>query len=501
MKITFFSYVLIIIALSACNPKHLPVDDHAHEEEVKFQYTVYTDHFELFAEADPFLPGEPANVLSHFSALPGFKAVETGEITIILEVNGQEVRQTLDKPTRRGIYSFDITPTTAGKGILRFDIKIDNGSFEVPVPEVIVFNSIEEAKPVAEKQAVSKTNTTVFTKEQSWKIEFETGFPGKGPFGQVIKTSARVLSSPKDESVITSMTEGVMVFLDNDILEGDQVAQGQRLFTVSASSMAEDNLGVRYTEARNNYEKARAEYDRKKELAKDRIVSEKDLIAARTDFENAKAAFELLDKNLSSGGYAISSPISGFVRHIYVTNGQYVSAGQPVVMVAKDNTLLLKAELQQKYVPFLHSISTVTIKTVPDNKMYAWDELNGRILSIGRSTGDGNYLIPLNLEINNPGNMLTGSFVELYIRTATNTEAVTVPDAALMEDQGAYFAFVQVTPELFEKREVVVGQTDGFRTEILSGISSDERIITRGAIFVRLAQATGALDAHSGHNH
>jgi hypothetical protein len=48
---------------------------------------------------------------------------------------------------------------------------------------------------------------------------------------------------------------------------------------------------------------------------------------------------------------------------------------------------------------------------------------------------------------------------------------------------------------------VKVGATDGIRSEITKGIKPLERVVTTGAILVKLAQATGTLDAHSGHNH
>ncbi len=60
---------------------------------------------------------------------------------------------------------------------------------------------------------------------------------------------------------------------------------------------------------------------------------------------------------------------------------------------------------------------------------------------------------------------------------------------------------MQVTPELFEKREVKTGITDGIKTEILSGLSTHERIVTKGAFLVKLAQSSGALDPHAGHVH
>ena len=96
---------------------------------------------------------------------------------------------------------------------------------------------------------------------------------------------------------------------------------------------------------------------------------------------------------------------------------------------------------------------------------------------------------------------MPGSFVELYLKTTTNKEATTIPVSAILEIQGYYFVFVQITPELFEMREVKIGATDGLKTEILQGLSKDERVVTKGAVHIKLARGTGALDAHSGHVH
>jgi len=35
----------------------------------------------------------------------------------------------------------------------------------------------------------------------------------------------------------------------------------------------------------------------------------------------------------------------------------------------------------------------------------------------------------------------------------------------------------------------------------LSGLQATERVVTAGAVQIKLAQATGTLDAHSGHVH
>jgi hypothetical protein len=70
-----------------------------------------------------------------------------------------------------------------------------------------------------------------------------------------------------------------------------------------------------------------------------------------------------------------------------------------------------------------------------------------------------------------------------------------------MEEQGYYSVFVQLTPELFEKRGVTIGSTDGIRTEIKNGLAEGERIVTRGALLVKLAAVSNSLDPHAGHVH
>ncbi len=491
---------MLALALTGCNGKQT-AEQHEEHEEVKFQYTAYSADFEVFAEADAFVIGETANVLSHFSRLPDFKALESGSMTIRLIVNGKEVSQTLDQPTRKGIYSFDILPETAGKGSLKFEITNENGSFEVLVPEVTVFAEHREALEASEKVVISQTNTTVFTKEQSWKVDFATDFPRNEPFGQIIKTTAQVQSSQGDEIIVSAKTNGMVMISGNAVLEGKDVSKGQTLFSISGSEMADNNISVRYAEAKNNLEKAKADFERSTELAKDKIVSAKDLLSAKNQYDNAKAVFDNLNTNFSASGQSVKSPMSGFVKQVLVKNGAYVAAGQPIVIVAQNKTLLLNAEVQQKYASMLGSIVSANIRTVQDNQTYSLEQLNGKVLSFGKATNSDNFLIPVALQIDNIGSFTAGGFVEVYLKTITNTLALTVPTTSLLEDQGAFFVYVQATPELFEKREVKIGATDGVRTEIKTGLNSIERVVTKGAILIKLAQATGTLDAHSGHVH
>mgnify|MGYP000899007562 FL=1 len=347
----------------------------------------------------------------------------------------------------------------------------------------------------------STVNTISFTKEQSWKIEFATETPVVQPFGQVIKTTANVVPATSDELIITAKAKGVVVLNSGAVLTGNSVKGGATLFTIGSTGIADENSAVVYNEAKNNYEKAKTDYNRAQELAKDKIISDKDLQQYKVDYENAKVHFESINSNYNASGLAVKSSIDGFISQVYVSNGQFVEVGQPLVSIIKNKNIYLKADVQAKYASVLGAIKSANIRVLPNTTAFTLDELNGKVVSVGKSTETDGFLIPVTLQVENNGSFVSGSFAEVYLKVETSKQALTIPTSAILEEQGSFSVLVQINPELFEKREVKVGATDGIRTEILSGISATDRVVTKGAILVKLAQASGALDPHAGHVH
>lgn len=473
--------------------------EHVHDE--KLQLTAYNDNYELFAVATPFTIGEASDVLAHLTLLSNFKPLESGKVTATLITDADNVSQTLDTPTHPGIYKFSLTPKRAGSGKIVFDIQTEEGTSQIVIPNITVYEDEHTAHHEAEEQKISSSNGVAFSKEMSWNVDFSTEESRTEPFGQIIRTMAQVQPSQGDEQVITAKAAGIVVIPENGMIDGKAVNAGQTLFFIESGSMADNNLTVRYREAESNYNRAKKEYERKQPLAKDKIVSEKDLLQAKADFEIAEATYNNLRKNFASGRQSVTTPINGFVKQLLVRNGEYVEAGQPVVAVSQNRNLFIKADIQPRYYSLLENISDANFRMLNDQTVYTLEELNGRLVSYGKSTEIDNPLIPVVFQANNTVKLLPGSFVELFIKTRNTLPSVTVPNISLVEEMGNYFVYVQLTPELFEKREVKIGKTDGVRTEILSGIQSGERIVAKGAVLVKLAQASGTLDAHSGHVH
>ncbi len=499
--------ILLLTALSvilfACN-KNATVEneaeqDHEHEE-VKFQFTAYSESLECFAEADPFVLGEESNVLSHFSWLSNFKPLVNARVTIKLQVNNSEESEMLESSNRPGIYSFNLEPKTAGSGKLIYEIQFGDEIFLLELDSITVYEN-HEAAHRAETTEISSVNSAVFTKEQSWKIDFRTEKPAFIPFGQVIKTVAQVQTSPADVWTLSAKSNGMVQFLNQNLVEGKTVVANENLFSISGNQLAVNNSAVMYAEAKNNFETSKLDYERKQELAKDKIVSERELLDARNKYQNAKIIYDNLESNFNDKGELVKNPISGYIRQIFVKNGDYTEPGQALATVTRNRGYLLHAEIQPKYRESMNRYSNAVIKTKGSNKIYDLKDLNGELLAVGNSAGEGNYMIPVHLRTDASVDLIPGDFVELFLKTSSEQNKLVLPNSALLEEQGFYFVYVQLTPELFEKREVKTGETDGISTEILTGISPDERIVTQGAMFIKLSQATGTIDPHAGHVH
>lgn len=344
-------------------------------------------------------------------------------------------------------------------------------------------------------------NVVQFSNAQGLKVGLTLEKVAPRPFGQVIKTSAQVLPSQGDEREATASASGVVVFTNANLVEGAAVKAGQQLFEIESSGMADNNMNVKFQEASARYNAAKAAFERKQQLAEDKIVSQSDLETARAEYASAKAAYDNLKGNFSQRGAVVRAPISGYIQRINVSNGGFVEAGRSVVTVSQNRDLLIRAEVQPRYYACLKNIAGVNIRIPSDEHVYTLEELGGSLVSYGRATDADCPLVPVTFRVRNNGNLLSGSFVTLYISTQAEQEVITVPNESVVEEMGNYFVFVKVCDGEYEKRLVTLGATDGRRTEVTAGVQAGDIVVGRGAAMVKLAQNSGALDPHAGHVH
>lgn len=324
----------------------------------------------------------------------------------------------------------------------------------------------------------------------------ETSIIEPGTFNQVIKTSGRVMAAQGDESVAVATVAGVVSF-HGKVIEGMSISKGTPLVVLSSKNMADGDPVQR---ARIAYETAKKEYERMKELLPNKIVSEKDFAQARQTYENARISYEAVAQNHSAQGQAIPSPISGYVKSLLVKEGDYVTVGQPLVSVTQNRKLFLRADVSEKYYPYLRTIGSANFCTPYNNKVYTLKELNGRLLSYGKASGENSYYVPVTFEFDNKGDIIPGSFVEIFLLSSPMENVISLPHTALTEEQGSFFVYLQIDEEGYKKHPVTLGADNGEKVQILSGVKAGDKVVTQGAYQVKLAGATNAIPAHS-HEH
>lgn len=355
-------------------------------------------------------------------------------------------------------------------------------------------HSHEEEMHAGEKASHSDEIILAPEKAKAAGVEAET--VRAGSFRNVIHTSGQVLAAQGEEATVVAASSGVVSF-SRKVAEGMQVGKGTELLSVSAAHIQD---GDPVQKAKVAYEKAKEEYERAQKLVSSQIVSQKDFAALREAYENARLTYEALKPSKSGKGVSVKSPISGFIKACLVKEGDYVTVGQPLMTVTQTRRLVLKAEVSERYYAQLSQVVSANFQTPYNNKVYSLENLGGKLLSFGKSSGDTSYYVPVTFEFDNRGDMVPGSFVAVYLLSGERSGVLSLPLSALTEEQGVYFVYLKLDEECYKKQEVKLGTSDGSRVEILSGIKDGDTVVTRGAIHVKLASASNAIPAHT-HNH
>ena len=313
-------------------------------------------------------------------------------------------------------------------------------------------------------------------------------------FRQVIKASGEVQSAQGNESTIVANVSGVVSF-QRSVTEGMQVGKGTALMSISASNLQDGDPAER---ARIAYESAKADFDRASRLVESQIVSQKEFNAIKEKYESAKLAYEALSKNQTKNGVSVTSPMGGYIKNLLVKEGDYVAVGQPLATVTQNNRLFLRADVSERYYKYLNGITSANFKTPYDNQVYELEALNGKLLSYGKSAGS--FYVPVTFSFDNKGDIMPGSFVEIYLLSKPMENTIALPIEALTEEQGLYFIYIQKCAESYRKQEVKLGASNGKEVEILSGVNPGDKVVVKGAYHGKLASASNALPAHS-HEH
>jgi cobalt-zinc-cadmium efflux system membrane fusion protein len=198
---------------------------------------------------------------------------------------------------------------------------------------------------------------------------------------------------------------------------------------------------------------------------------------------------ETLDKEFTTANLIpLVAPFEAVVIGHEIALGEAVSADKPCMKLADVRHMWIVLDVRQE--DSLRLSLGQEVSFTPDgspisvHSRVSWisTEADARTRTVSARAVVENPIVETSQSSAQPQRLLkANSFGKGRIRVASIPQVVSVPNQAVQWDRSRYIVFVQTSGTDFEVRPVQVGAVGEERTEILAGLSADERVVTIGS--------------------
>jgi len=274
---------------------------------------------------------------------------------------------------------------------------------------------------------------------------------------------------------------------------GDQVQAGQVLVELTSPEVGKARAELRSAEARRAL--ARQTFERRRALAVDKIVSERELETTRAELAQAESeslgAREILEALGATRGdgprFSLSSPIAGTIIARSALLGRRVDTEQPLFVVGDLQRLWLIVHAFERDALRMRpgTSARVSFPALPS------ETTSGAVTRIGSRVDPASRTVDVRIEIENPTRELRPgmSASALVALGGGEQTVVAVPVEALQRSDEGWRVFLPTAEEgVFQIRAVGRGRDLDGEVEVLSGLTAGERVVKDGA-FLLAAEA------------
>lgn len=508
-------------ALLGCGHGHSHDEAHEHgaggEELPGQSVTLWSEKHELFMEYSPLLVGQEVGFAAHLTALPGFKALDKGVVTVAVAMDaGPTVSGHADVASPPGIFRPTLVPARPGTCRLTVTIADARGEDRIDAGACQVFADAESARKAlgAEEEAPGRIT---YLKEQQWKTSFATQVVGLRDLQPGVRAAGTIRPTAGREARLTAPAAGRVVLAEPMPIIGMTVDKGQVLGAVAARLDAggdRASLAADVAAARAELDAAVAQEKRSERLLAEQAIPERQLDESRTRVAVARARLSAASGRLGQytagavgpgragpGAMQLRSPIRGVVVAVPVASGQTVEEGAPLLTVMDLDRVWLEVQIYEPDIPRVENARNAWFTVEGRDRRFEVNESNGRVVALGRALDPETRTVPLLFELDNSDGLLrAGQFARVVVAAGEPVRALAIPDSAVVEDAGKEVAYVQIEGEAFERRPLSLGVRSAGWVEVAEGLAAGEHVVTLGAYEVKLASAAGSIPAH-GHAH
>src|ERR1043166_1911898 len=358
--------------------------------------------------------------------------------------------------------------------------------------------------------AAANGSPTPATTLQTAAIETEIVSPQT--IAGIIPATGKILVPENSVAVIGPVNEGRIVRLYAG--QGTRVRKGQKLADLESADI--DEAEADYLKAQADYENAlrssaaevklaQQSYDRNKLLYEQKITAGKNLQSAEHDLEVAKATAEnsvngtkaaltaarrkllilglnvatidsLAKKTDLAATFSLNAPIDGIVVERNATVGASVGTDANVFKIIDLSQVWIDGNVFEKDLQRVRPGQEVKL-TVP---AFPQTTFSGKVIFVDSVVDPDTRTVKVRTEVANPdGRLKPDMFANVQIITEVNRAAISIPQSAVLNDEGKSIVFV-AEGDRYDKRQVQPGIQNNDRVEIVDGLKAGDKVVVKG---------------------
>ena len=333
------------------------------------------------------------------------------------------------------------------------------------------------AQPVAQVEVVTVTTQT---------IPDEPEFIGQAEASRPVEIRSQV----------TGLLKAVLYPEGRDVKKGDRLYQIDPVPFQAVAASAKAKIA----QAEAKLVQAKQDLERVKPLLVEQAVSQKDVddavaqeLSAKATLQGAKA--DLIKSQFDLDNTLITAPISGLIERSRYYEGRLVSAQTDLLTVVhRVDPMFVVVSVPESFI--LKRRRDIESKKIHHPGVY---QLRGRLTMMDDSTYPHEGVLDLlepglrtetgsrqtRITFPNPDRtLLPGQFVKVRFTGDTKTDAILIPQRAVLQGPQGPFVYVVGPDEKIQIRDVVASMWKGDQWMIDGGLNAGDRVVVNGLMTI-----------------
>ncbi len=330
-------------------------------------------------------------------------------------------------------------------------------------------------KPLEEESKVEANTeqTYVLTSNQFNSNAMKLGELEQKPFNEIITSNGVFDVPPKNKATVSCYFGGSVKSIE--LLSGEYVKKGQVLFTLENPDYVQ--IQQDYLVAKGELAYFKADYERQKELVKDKVTSQKKYLKAESDYTVMQVNLESLRKKLILMNIdpktlridnlrttiQIYSPINGYVTDVTISRGSFLNPSEKAISIVDTDHLHLELNIFEKDLAKVEIGQAINFRIQGNTS----EEYHAKVHLINKTVDKLNRTIGIHGHLDNEQiehNFSPGMYVEASINTKPQSKMALPKDAlvtvdneyyalVLLDSTGSEYNFIKVKMQLGENQE------------------------------------------------